>query len=89
MADLRQWEKRILELEERVRKLERRNDWEEELYKKARELVVKHDKASVLFLQKKLLIDYERAARLLEELETKGVVGLAAGLEPRKILVEK
>ena len=82
-------EKKVLELEERVKKLEFDKDWMDELYKKAKELVVKHDKASVIFLQRKLIIDYERAGRLLDKLENEGIVGPALGSEPRKILIKK
>jgi len=52
---------------------------------KAQELVVKHNKATTTFLQRHLMIDYERATRLMEILQTNGVIGPALGANPRKI----
>jgi DNA segregation ATPase FtsK/SpoIIIE-like protein len=74
MTDLKTLEKRIDDLEKRLEKVEYDKEWMEELYKKAKELVIKHNKSSVIFLQRKLMIDYERAKRLLEDLKAGGVV---------------
>ena len=87
MTDTKKLEKKIYELETRIEKLESEKEWMDELYKKAKELVVKHNKTSVIFLQRKLMIDLERAAGLLDKLELNGVVGPACGAEPRKILI--
>jgi DNA segregation ATPase FtsK/SpoIIIE, S-DNA-T family len=89
MTDLKSLEKRIIEMDERLKKLENNKNWTDALYMKARELVVKYDKASVIFLQRKLLIDFERASGLLDELEKNGIVGPALGSVPRKILIKK
>lgn len=89
MTDFKLLEKKVNELEERLKKLEGDKKWMDELYKKAKELVVKYNKASAIFLQRKLMIDYERAVRLLDELQTNGVVGPELGVEPRKILVRR
>jgi DNA segregation ATPase FtsK/SpoIIIE-like protein len=61
----------------------------EALYQKARDLVVKHNKASVIFLQRKLMIDLERASGLLDELQSNGVIGRGSGVELWKVLVKK
>jgi DNA segregation ATPase FtsK/SpoIIIE-like protein len=74
MADLKTLEKKVNELEERVKKLEYDTDWMDALYQKARELVVKHHQSSPIFLQKKLLIDFERATRIIDELRSNSVV---------------
>jgi S-DNA-T family DNA segregation ATPase FtsK/SpoIIIE len=98
MIDLNTLEKKIIQLEQRLKKLEDQvsspaNIQEQELmaalYQKARELVEKHHKTSAIFLQRKLFIDFARAERLLDELQANGVVGPAAGIQPRKILVKK
>jgi S-DNA-T family DNA segregation ATPase FtsK/SpoIIIE len=89
MTDLKILEKKINELENRIEKLENDNDWMDDLYHKAEELVVKNEKASAIFLQRKLMIDLERAARIIDKLETNGIVGPASGAEPRKILIKK
>jgi DNA segregation ATPase FtsK/SpoIIIE-like protein len=46
----------------------------EQLYKKAKALVLQHNKTSAIFLQKKLIIDYARASELLRKLEADGVI---------------
>jgi DNA segregation ATPase FtsK/SpoIIIE, S-DNA-T family len=59
------------------------------LYRDAKRLVVKHNKATVIFLQKHLFIDFDRACKILDDLESEGVVGPASGAEPRKVLVKE
>ena len=49
--------------------------------------VVKSQKASATFLQRRLKVGYARAARLIEELEERGVIGPADGAKPRQVLV--
>lgn len=98
MADDTNWAQKIVDLEQRVQALEKMqkitavaddHDLTEMLYEKGRELVVKHDKASPLFLQKKLLIDFQRANSILRRLESEGVVGPLMGVSPRQVLVKK
>jgi DNA segregation ATPase FtsK/SpoIIIE-like protein len=57
-------------------------DQEDELYQKAKELVIEARKASTSFLQRKLGIGYSRAAHLLDE---EGVVGPGEGSKPREV----
>lgn len=59
---------------------------EDDLYENAREAVIKAEKASTSYLQRKLSIGYGRAAKLLDLLEERGVVGPAKGSKPREIL---
>ncbi len=47
---------------------------EDELFERAREIVINTQHASISYLQRKLRIGYNRAARLMEELETQGVI---------------
>jgi S-DNA-T family DNA segregation ATPase FtsK/SpoIIIE len=56
------------------------------LYDKALEIVTQQGKASASFIQRRLKIGYNRAARLVEEMEHKGVVGPAQGSKPRELL---
>jgi len=62
---------------------------EDELYDEAYKLVVKIQKASASLLQRKLRIGYARAARLLDLLEEKGVIGPADGAKPREVYVKE
>ena len=59
---------------------------EDDLYGDAKEEVLKAGKASASLLQRRLRIGYARAARLLDILESEGVVGPADGARPRVIL---
>ncbi|MDR1319551.1 MAG: DNA translocase FtsK [Treponema sp.] len=56
------------------------------LYDKALEIVVQQGKASASYIPRRLKIGYNRAARLVEEMEAKGVVGPAQGSKPRELL---
>jgi DNA segregation ATPase FtsK/SpoIIIE, S-DNA-T family len=58
---------------------------EDELYEEAREMVIQTKKASTSYLQRKLRIGYSRAARLVDILEERGVVGPANGSKPREV----
>lgn len=61
------------------------DDNEDELYEDARETVIKMKKASTSLLQRKLKVGYARAARLIDMLEERGVVGPADGAKPREV----
>lgn len=56
------------------------------LYEEAREIVIRAGKASTSYLQRKLGVGYARAARIVDMLEERGVVGPASGSKPRDIL---
>ena len=56
------------------------------LYDKALEIVVQQGKASASYIQRRLKIGYNRAARLVEEMEQRGVVGPPQGSRPRELL---
>ena len=61
-------------------------DAEDPLYEKAVDIVVQAGKASASYIQRRLKIGYNRAARLVEEMEEKGLVGPANGSKPREII---
>jgi S-DNA-T family DNA segregation ATPase FtsK/SpoIIIE len=61
-------------------------DDEDELYEDARIAVIEAGKASTSYLQRKLRIGYSRAARLMDILEERGIIGPQDGSKPRKIL---
>jgi S-DNA-T family DNA segregation ATPase FtsK/SpoIIIE len=60
---------------------------DEELFKSAVKIVLEAGKASTSLLQRRLKIGYARAARLLDLMEEKGIVGPQEGSKPRKVLI--
>lgn len=60
----------------------------DELYSEAYKVVVESQKASASFLQRRLRVGYARAARLLDLLENKGVIGPGDGAKPRDVLMK-
>jgi S-DNA-T family DNA segregation ATPase FtsK/SpoIIIE len=61
-------------------------DGDDPLYNKAMDVVVQQGRASASYIQRRLKIGYNRAARLVEEMEHRGVVGPAQGSRPRELL---
>jgi len=62
-------------------------DADDDLYEEAMRLVVLHQQASTSMLQRRLKVGYSRAARLLDLLEERGVVGPSEGAKGREVLV--
>ena len=60
----------------------------DDLYEDARTTVIEAGKASTSFLQRKLGVGYARAARLVDMLEERGVIGPGSGAKPRDVLVK-
>jgi S-DNA-T family DNA segregation ATPase FtsK/SpoIIIE len=60
---------------------------DDDLYEDAKQAVIEAGKASTSYLQRKLRVGYSRAARLVDLLEEKGVIGPADGAKPRQILI--
>ncbi|MCS7201118.1 MAG: DNA translocase FtsK [Patescibacteria group bacterium] len=78
----------IEEIEKRVISLDEEME-DESLLKQAVEIVLESNKASTSLLQRRLKIGYARAARLLDLMEEKGIVGPQEGSKPRKVLITK
>ena len=57
------------------------------MYEQAKKVVVEARKASASFLQRRLRVGYARAARLIDLLEERGVVGAGEGAKPRDVLI--
>lgn len=70
------------------------NQWEdtagdEEIFKEAAKLVVLHQQGSTSLLQRRLRIGYSRAARIVDMLEQRGIVGPFKGSKAREVLVDE
>ncbi len=61
----------------------------DELYQRAVELVQMNGQASTSFIQRRLRVGYNRAARMIEMMQEDGIVGPADGAKPRQVLVRK
>ena len=62
------------------------SDGGDPLYEKALEIVMQQGKASASYIQRRLKIGFNRAARIIDEMEHNGVVGPAQGSKPRELL---
>jgi S-DNA-T family DNA segregation ATPase FtsK/SpoIIIE len=62
------------------------SDFNDELYDQAIAIVCETRQASVSFIQRRLQIGYNRAARMVEQMERDGIVGAANGAKPREII---
>ncbi|MDO5742601.1 DNA translocase FtsK [Vagococcus lutrae] len=60
---------------------------QDELYQEVVEMVTEMESASISMIQRRFRVGYNRAARLIDELEANGIVGPSEGSKPRKVLV--
>lgn len=63
-------------------------DEDEDLIQQCIEVIRSEQKASVSLMQRRLRLGYTRAARIMDELEQRGIVGPSKGAEPRDILID-
>lgn len=61
---------------------------QDDLFEEAVRTICQYDRASASLLQRRLRIGYARAARLLDELEAEGIIGIGEGSKPRDVLVK-
>jgi S-DNA-T family DNA segregation ATPase FtsK/SpoIIIE len=64
-------------------------DVDDDMYEEAKAVVVQAGKASASLLQRRLRLGYARAARLLDIMEERGVIGPLDGARPREVLVQR
>jgi len=62
------------------------DDFHDEMYDQAVAIVCETRQASVSFIQRRLQIGYNRAARMVEQMEREGLVGPANGAKPREVI---
>ena len=65
---------------------DKKTEDEDDLYEEAKQTVLEAGKASTSYLQRKLGVGYARAARLIDMLEERGVIGPGSGAKPREVL---
>jgi len=59
---------------------------DDDLYEEAKKIILEAGKASTSYIQRKLRVGYSRAARLMDLLEERGVIGAADGSKPRSVV---
>src|SRR5437016_12771573 len=64
-------------------------DLSDEMYDMAVRLVTEHRQASISWLQRRLRVGYNRAARMVERMEREGVVSPASGARPREVIARR
>jgi S-DNA-T family DNA segregation ATPase FtsK/SpoIIIE len=64
-------------------------DLSDEMYDMAVHLVTEHRQASISWLQRRLRVGYNRAARMIERMEREGVVSAAAGAKGREVIARR
>ena len=65
------------------------SDAGDDMYDEAVQVVAEAQKASASLLQRRLKVGYARAARLLDLMEEKGIIGPGDGAKPREVFIEK
>lgn len=65
------------------------DDDDDELYETAKEEIIQAGKASTSYIQRRLRVGYARAARLMDMLEDRGIIGPSDGSKAREILIKE
>lgn len=82
-----QYDKEVITDIEQQQKEVKRLEEQDELLAQAIDIVIDEGQASVSLIQRKLRVGYARAGRIIDEMESLGVVGPFEGSKPRKLLV--
>ena len=72
-----------------IEKTQNSDEEVDELLEQAVEMVVTDGQASASYIQRKFKVGYARAARIIDQLEERGIVGGHEGSKPRKVLITK
>jgi len=65
------------------------DDADDELFEEAKKIAIEAGKVSASYLQRRLKVGYARAARLLDVMEARGIIGPSDGAKPREVLIGK
>jgi S-DNA-T family DNA segregation ATPase FtsK/SpoIIIE len=82
-----EYDESILAPREDEKSAEAGDEPQDEMYDQAIAIVCESRQASISMIQRRLRIGYNRAARLVERMESEGIVGPADGAKPREVLV--
>ena len=82
-----QFDETLIRVREEAEEKETRGEDVDEMYDRALEIVAESRNASISYLQRRLKVGYNRAARMVEQMESEGVVGPQEGTKPRDVFV--
>jgi S-DNA-T family DNA segregation ATPase FtsK/SpoIIIE len=82
-----QFDETLIRLREEAESREERGEDVDEMYDRALEIVAETRNASISYIQRRLKVGYNRAARMVEQMEADGVVGPQEGTKPRDVYV--
>lgn len=83
------YDEEIINHIERSKDVEGDDEESDDLYEEAVRIVVENQQASTSFLQRKMRVGYNRAARIMDELEDKGIISGRDGSKPRQVLLSE
>jgi S-DNA-T family DNA segregation ATPase FtsK/SpoIIIE len=78
----------LIRLREEGEAVEQRDEDTDEHYDLAVQIVAESRNASISYIQRRLKVGYNRAARMIEQMEREGVVGPQIGVRPREVFVQ-
>jgi S-DNA-T family DNA segregation ATPase FtsK/SpoIIIE len=82
-----QYDETLTRLRDEAEAKEIRGDDVDDMYDRALEIIAESRNASISYLQRRLKVGYNRAARMIEQMEADGVVGPQEGTRPRDVFV--
>ena len=82
-----QLDETLIRVNEESEHREARGEDTDELYDRALEIVAESRNASISYIQRRLKVGYNRAARMIEQMENEGIVGRQEGTRPRDIFI--
>jgi S-DNA-T family DNA segregation ATPase FtsK/SpoIIIE len=82
-----QFDETLIRLREEAEERESRAEDVDEMYDRAIEIVAETRNASISYIQRRLKVGYNRAARMIEQMEADGIVGPQEGTKPRDVFV--
>jgi S-DNA-T family DNA segregation ATPase FtsK/SpoIIIE len=82
-----QFDETLIRAKQESEDKEERGDDADDLYDRAVEIVAETRNASISYVQRRLKVGYNRAARMIEQMEAEGVVGPQVGTKPREVFV--
>ncbi|HSJ99370.1 MAG TPA: DNA translocase FtsK, partial [Myxococcota bacterium] len=82
-----QFDETLIRARQESEEKEERGEDADDLYDRAVEIVAETRNASISYVQRRLKVGYNRAARMIEQMEAEGVVGPQIGTKPREVFV--